>query len=119
MRDWQHIHTDAGIDVFFCDPHPPASAALTTTPTDLLRQYWPKGTDFSTNTEAQVDAVADERNERPRKRLEFANPPSASPSCCCSDRSNPPIYIGDSLTRLPAPLRPLRLLTRATAPMPE
>ncbi len=40
----------------------------------LLRQYFPKGTDFSTVTEAQLDAVADELNDRPRKRLAFANP---------------------------------------------
>ena len=53
----------------------------------LLRQYWPKGTDFSTVTEAELDAVADEPNERPRKRLALANPPSASRSCCCNDPS--------------------------------
>jgi transposase, IS30 family len=40
----------------------------------LLRQYFPKGTDFSTVTEAQLDSVADEPNDRPRKRLDFANP---------------------------------------------
>jgi hypothetical protein len=34
----------------------------------------PKGTDFSTVTEAELDAVADELNDRPRKRLGFANP---------------------------------------------
>ena len=53
----------------------------------LQRQYWPKGTDFSTVTEAELDAVADEPNERPRKRLALANPPSASRSCCCNDPS--------------------------------
>ena len=40
----------------------------------MLGQYFPKGFDFSTVTEAELDAVADELNERPRKRLEFANP---------------------------------------------
>jgi transposase, IS30 family len=34
----------------------------------------PKGTDFSTITETELDAVADELNDRPRKRLAFANP---------------------------------------------
>jgi hypothetical protein len=36
--------------------------------------YFPKGFDFSTVTEAQLDAVADELNERPRKRFGFATP---------------------------------------------
>ena len=34
----------------------------------LLRQYFPKGFDFSRVTEAELDAVADELNERPRTR---------------------------------------------------
>jgi len=33
-----------------------------------------KGTDFSAVSESQLDAVADELNDRPRKRLAFANP---------------------------------------------
>jgi IS30 family transposase len=37
----------------------------------LLRQYFPKNFDFSTVTEAELDAVADELNERPR-RAEWA-----------------------------------------------
>ncbi len=40
----------------------------------LLRHHFPKGTDFATVTEAQLDVVADERNDRPRKRLAFAKP---------------------------------------------
>jgi hypothetical protein len=40
----------------------------------LLRQYFPKGFDFSTVTEIELDAVADELNQRPRKRLAFATP---------------------------------------------
>lgn len=43
-------------------------------PQRAVRQYFPKGTDLSTVTEAQLDAVADELNDRPRKRLAFANP---------------------------------------------
>jgi hypothetical protein len=36
--------------------------------------YFPKGTDFATVTEAELDAVADELDDRPRKRLDFAKP---------------------------------------------
>ncbi len=38
------------------------------------RQYFPKGTDFSRVSEAHLDAVADELNDRPRKRLRFYKP---------------------------------------------
>jgi transposase, IS30 family len=74
MRDWKQVHVDAGIDVFFCDPRAPWQRGSNENTNGLLRQYFPKGFDFSTVTEAELDAVADELNERPRKRLEFANP---------------------------------------------
>jgi IS30 family transposase len=74
MRDWKQVRVDAGIDVFFCDPHAPWQRGSNENTNGLLRQYFPKGTDFATVTEAQLDAVADELNDRPRKRLAFAKP---------------------------------------------
>ena len=74
MRDWKQIHVDADIDVFFCDPHAPWQRGSNENTNGLLRQHFPKGTDFSTVTETELDAVADELNERPRKRLDFATP---------------------------------------------
>jgi IS30 family transposase len=74
MRDCKQVHIDAGIDVFFCDPHAPWQRGSNENTNGLLRQYFPKGTDFSTVTETELDAVADELNDRPRKRLDFANP---------------------------------------------
>jgi hypothetical protein len=74
MRDWKQVRVDARIDVYFCDPHAPWQRGSDENTNGLLRQYLPKGTDFSTLTEAELDAVADELNDRPRKRLGFANP---------------------------------------------
>jgi transposase, IS30 family len=74
MRDWKQVHVDAGIEVFFCDPHAPWQRGTNENTNGLLRQYFPKGFDFSTVTEAELDAVADELNERPRKRFGFATP---------------------------------------------
>jgi transposase, IS30 family len=74
MRDRKQIHIDAGIDVFFCHPHAPRQRGSNDNTNGLLRQYFPKGTDFSTVTEAVLDTVADELNDRPRKRLGFAKP---------------------------------------------
>jgi IS30 family transposase len=68
------LYVDAGIAVFFCDPHAPWQRGTNENTNGLLRQYFPKGFDFSTITEVELDAVADELNERPRKRFGFATP---------------------------------------------
>lgn len=39
-----------------------------------LRQYFPQGSHLSVHTEAHLDAVATELNDRPRKRLQFRKP---------------------------------------------
>ena len=71
MRDCKHVRVDAGIEIYFCDPHAPWQRSSNENTNGLPRQYFPNGTDF---TEAQLDAVADELNDRPRKRLAFAKP---------------------------------------------
>jgi len=40
----------------------------------LLRQYFPKGTDLSVHSSEDLDWVAQELNDRPRKRLAFKKP---------------------------------------------
>ncbi len=46
----------------------------TTNTNGLLRQYFPKGTDLSIHSAADLNWVAQELNDRPRKRLEFKKP---------------------------------------------
>ena len=74
MRDWKQVHIDANIEVYFCDPHAPWQRGTNENTNGLPRQYFPNGTDFSSVTEAQLDAIADELNDRPRKRLGFYKP---------------------------------------------
>jgi IS30 family transposase len=47
----------------------------------LLRQYFPKGTDLSIYTQAQLNKVARQLNERPRKTLEYETPAGKFQTC--------------------------------------
>ena len=74
MRDWQHVAVDADIEIYFCDPHSPWQRGINENTNGLLRQYFPKGTDLAIHSAADLDWVAAELNDRPRKRLAFEKP---------------------------------------------
>ena len=62
------------VKVYFCDPKSPWQRGTNENTNLLLRQYFPKGTDLSVYSQAQLDQVSLRLNQRPRKTLGFETP---------------------------------------------
>ena len=69
MSMHKKLSEQTGIAVYFCDPHSPWQRGSNENMNGLVRQYLPKGTDLSIYSQEQLDAIADEINNRPRKGL--------------------------------------------------
>ena len=74
MADHKRFTLATDIQVYFCDPQNPWQRGSNENTNGLLRQYFPKGTDLSGYSQAQLNAVARELNERPRKTLNYETP---------------------------------------------
>jgi len=62
------------IKVYFAHPHSPWERGTNENTNALIRQFFPKGTDFSKVTLASIKKVQDMLNDRPRKTLGFLTP---------------------------------------------
>ena len=74
MANHAKFSVDSGVKVYFCDPHSPWQRGSNENTNGLLRQYFPKGTALSGFSQAQLDEVARELNERPRETLNLKTP---------------------------------------------
>lgn len=68
---------ETGVRVYFCDPHSPWQRGTNENTNGLIRDYYPKGTDFSKVTDEEIRTMQDQLNVRPRETLGWRNPSEA------------------------------------------
>jgi IS30 family transposase len=77
LRNHAEIKIATGLDIYFCDPGKPWQRGSNENTNGLLRQYFPKGTDFSVYQPDDLELVAAQMNRRPRQTLGWLRPAQA------------------------------------------
>ncbi len=84
FADFKGIEQDLNTTIYFADPHAPWQRGLNENTNDILRFFFPKGTDFSLVSEDYLLSVVHLINSRPRKCLDFLSPLDFISKKCCT-----------------------------------
>lgn len=84
FADFKGIEEDLNTTIYFADPHAPWQRGLNENSNDMLRFFFPKGTDFNSITEDDLLWVLHIINSRPRKCLGFLSPLDFISKKCCT-----------------------------------
>ena len=74
MMQHKKFTTDTNMTVYFADPRSPWQRGTNENTNGLIRQFFPKGTDFSLISKKEIQRVENLLNDRPRKSLGYFTP---------------------------------------------
>jgi len=73
-RNWESMQQVTGMDVYFAHPYHSWERGTNENTNGLIREYFPKKTDFSMITDEEISKVEYDLNTRPRKRHNWKSP---------------------------------------------
>jgi IS30 family transposase len=74
FTQFKELERKTGLKIYFADPYSAWQRGTNENTNGLLRQYFPKGTDFRNISEKEVAIVVKKLNNRPRKCLNYQTP---------------------------------------------
>lgn len=84
FAEFKQIQQDLNTTIYFADPHSPWQRGLNENTNDIIRFFFPKGFNFHSITEEDLQKVVDLINNRPRKCLNYLSPLEFISKKCCT-----------------------------------